>query len=179
MQASVTQIDYDILLAWTLLTLATLILLSVLYRAVVKSMPKKMAVEPKPPKESTPTKFIFLSADVDEARAVLKSAIEDIEDGNFKAAVEKSCRAIADVLSQLLRYFSIDGKNMSIDNMAQALQEKGVKLHIHGRFDRLNEIAEKAKTGGELTREEAAWATHMAHFVTEMSKEARVEEGVV
>ncbi|MFQ6134321.1 MAG: hypothetical protein ACE5KU_00710, partial [Nitrososphaerales archaeon] len=171
------QINYEVLVAWTLLTLAAVIALSVVYRSVVRRMPKRVSAEAKPAEGEAPEKFIFISADVDEAISLLKSAREDVEDGNLKTAVEKACRAVEDVLSQLLRYFSIERKDMGINDMLQTLYEKGVRLHTHpGGLDRLNRIVEKTREGVDLTREEALWMLHMSSFIAEMSKEVRVKE---
>ncbi len=177
MRTSVIQVEFEVLVLWTLLTLTVIIALSFIYRYVKRSAPKRMDAGAQPAEEDILKKFLFISADGDNARSLLSSALEDVEDGDLKTAVEKASRAIEDVLSQLLRYLSLEGKDKSITDMLGMLHEKGVRLHTHpGGLDRLNVIIKKAREGGELTREETHWMLHVSGFMVEMSKEVRVEE---
>lgn len=174
MQVSPTQIDYGVLFAWIVLALASLILISTLYRAVARSTPRPQPVSPTEP----PKRYLFVSADVDEARVLLKRSVDDIAAGSFNNAVEKAHRAITDVLSQMLRYFSIDAKDIGVNDMLKALRENGVHLQPHTGLDRLNQILEKRHRGEDVTREDAHWAAHIAHFIIEASKEAPVTEKI-
>ncbi|MEE9585819.1 MAG: hypothetical protein V3W09_02850 [Nitrososphaerales archaeon] len=177
MQASAVQMDYEVLVVWTLLTLAALITLSIVYRSVSRTTLKKVDAEAITAEGEAPKKFIFISADVDEARSLLRSGREDVEAGKLKIAVEKAGKAAEDVLAQLLQYFSIERKDMSIADMLGTLREKEARLHTHqDGLDRLYRIEKKAHEGGDLTREEALWMLHVSSFIVEMSKEVRVEE---
>lgn len=168
------QVDYLILLVWTLLTLAAIVLISVLYRSVSKSTPRRETTGAE--SAELPKRFIFISAVVDEARSLLKTAREDFEAAMFNPAVEKSSRAAADVLSQLLRYFSVEKGSMSVGEMLQTLRSKGVKMRIPVELDRLKGIEGKAREGGVLTREEVLFAIQAASYIVEASKEAQVVE---
>ncbi len=175
MQIALVVVDTGILLAWVVLTVTTLILLSLVYRAVARSAPKVGDLPPISP--MMPQKpHLFISADVDEAHSLLNRSVDDVNDGRFNAAAEKAYQATLNVLSQLLRYFSIDARGMSIVQMLKALREKGALLQPHVGLDRVDEIIEREHQGKNLSREETHWVLHIAHFVIETSKEVPIKE---
>jgi len=131
-----TQVDYEVLLLWLTLTLFTSIVLALIYRLVVRSIPRGVEAA-RPVEGGRPAKFLFISADTDIAKELLKRAREDIDEGRLTQAVEKSATAVTDVLSQLLRYFSIDSKGMSIGDIMQSLGRSGVRLPIPHILDRM------------------------------------------
>ena len=170
-------IDTDVLLAWTVLTVATVVLLSLVYRVVARSAPKREDFVPVSPLPVTLQKpHLYISADVDEAYALLSQSVEDVNDGSFNAAAEKAYQAATNVLCQLLRYFSVDAKGMSIMQMLKTLRDKGALLQPHAGLDRVDEIIEREHQGKTISREETHWVVHIAHFIVETSKEVPVKE---
>ncbi|MCL5319221.1 MAG: hypothetical protein M1503_13330 [Thaumarchaeota archaeon] len=170
-------IDTDVLLAWIVLTVATVIMLSLVYRAVARSAPKREDFMPVPPLPVTLQKpHLYISADVDEAYSLLNRSVDDINDGFFNAAAEKAYQAATNVLSQLLHYFSVDAKGMSIMQMLKMLRDKGALLRPHAGLERVDEIVERGRQGKSLSREETHWVVHIAHFIIETSKEVPVKE---
>ncbi len=171
-------IDTDVLLAWVVLTVATVILLSLVYRAVARSAPKRQDLVPvSPPSVVTLQKpHLYISADVDEAYTLLNRSVENLNEGSFNAAAEKAYQAATNVLSQLLRYFSIDAKGMSIMQMLKTLHDKGALLQPHAGLERVDEIIGREQQGKSLSREETHWVIHIAHFLIETSKEVPVKE---
>lgn len=179
MQVSIMQVDYEALMFWLTLTLLTSIALALLYRAVVRSIHGGVKEEAQQVGGGPPAKFLFISAEVDEANDLLKRAKEDIDEGRFSQAVEKSVAATINILSQLLKYFSIDAKGMSVDEMMRSLGRNGVRLHTPHVLDRMNKTIENARSGRPLAREEAVWMVSAAGLIVGASKEARVVESSV
>src|SRR3989304_5734949 len=152
-------IDTDVLLAWTVLTVATVVLLSLVYRVVARSAPKREDFVPVSPLPVTLQKaHLYIPADVDEANAILNRSVEAVNDGSFNAAAEKAYQAATNVLSQLLRYFSVDAKGMSIMQMLKTLRDKGALLQPHAGLDRVDEIIEREHQGKTISRVERALA---------------------
>ncbi|MCL4436445.1 MAG: hypothetical protein M1503_03435 [Thaumarchaeota archaeon] len=170
-------VDTDVFLAWVILTVATVILLSLVYRAVARSAPKPGDFTPVPPSPVPLQKpRLYISADVDEAYSLLNRSVDDINDGFFNSAAEKAYQAATNVLSQLLRYFSVEAEGMSIMQMLKTLHDKGALLRPHAGLERVDEILEKKHQGKSLSREETHWVVHIAHFLIETSKEVPVKD---
>jgi hypothetical protein len=175
MQTPLVAVDVDVLLAWVVLTFSTIVLLSLIYRAVARSTPKRVDFQPTSPIEPQ-AQHLYISADIDEARALLNRSVEDVDEGRFNAAAEKAYQAIVNVLSQLLHYFSIDTSGMNIMQMLKTLSDKGAQLQPHAGLDRVDEIMAREQQGKTLSREETHWVVHISHFIIEVSKEVPVKE---
>jgi len=172
-EVSAARVEYDVLMLWLALTLFTSIVLTLLYRMVLRSIPEA----DRHTGDEAQVKFVFISADTDVADELLKRAREDVDEGRLAQAVEKSVSATTNVLSQLLRYFSIDAEGMSIEDMVQSLGRSGVRLRIPYTLNRMAAILKKVQDGRPPTREEALWMVSTSGLIVEASKEARVVEG--
>jgi|TARA_B100001971_G_C18246276_1_gene574475 hypothetical protein len=174
---TIFQISYGDLLSWIMLTFAAVIMLSFMYRFATQNRILTGNTETKKTEMNTPQKFIFISADVDEAISLLRSAHVAFEKNNFKESMKKTQSAISLVLSQLLNYFAIQNEESNVKNMFQMLHEKGVIIPAPQQgIARLDEIIKKANEDKLLTKEEIHWALHASGHIIESTKEVRIKE---
>ena len=172
---TIFQISYGDLLSWIMLTFAAVIMLSFMYRFATQNRILIEDTETKETEMGTPQKFIFISADVDEAISLLRSAHVEFEKNNFNETVKKTQSAISLVLSQLLNYFAIQNEESNVENMFQMLHEKGAVIRAPQQgIARLDEIIKKANEDKLLTKEEIHWVLHVSGHIIESTKEVPV-----
>lgn len=174
---SIFLINYNGLISWVVLTLSAMIALSVLYRFATVKRNENINIESQQSEEQLPDKFIFISANVDEATYIMRSASEDTKNNYFNKAVQKSNKAISLVLAQLLKYFNIENKSMNVDEMFQELLRNGVTLHINrDNFTKFNEIIRKDIENEKISKEETIWVLNFSGFIIENVKEVRIDK---
>jgi|TARA_B100001971_G_C18037616_1_gene455892 hypothetical protein len=160
-----------------MLTLAAVIILSVMYRFATKNSTSSDNLETMETEINIPQTYIFISADIEEANSLLKNAHSEYEKNNFTESAKKTQSAIFQVLSQLLKYFDIQNEENSVENMFQILHKKGVVLPApQPGITRLDEIFKKANEDKLLTKEEIQWLFHVSSHIIENSKEVRIKE---
>ena len=171
------QISYGDLILWFMLTITAVIVLSVMYRFATQNKTSSNDMETIETKVFTPQNYTFISADIDEAITLLKSAHCEYEKNNFTESAKKTRSAIVQVLAQLLKYFDIQNEESSVENMFQALHKKGVIFPApQPGIIRLDEIFKKANEDKLLTKEEIQWLFHVSSHIIENSKEVRIKE---
>ena len=174
---TILQINYGDLISWIMFTLAAVIILSLMYQFATRDKILRESAETKETEMITPQKFMFISADVDEAISLLRSAHVEFEENNFNESIKKTKSAILLVLSQLLDYFAIQTEESNVENIFQMLHKKGVIISAPQQgIARLNEIIRKSNDGKLLTKEEIHWALHVSGHIIESTKEVRVME---
>lgn len=176
---NILQLNFNGLISWIILTLSTVILLSVLYRFSTIKRNDNTDIQSQQSDEELPKKFMFISADVQQVLPLLKSASEDTKNNYFNKSIQKTNKAILIILSQLLKYFTIEDNNMNVEDMFNELQKNGVTLNTNiDNFRRFNEIIKKDIKNEQLSKEEAIWVLKFADFIIENSKEVIINEEI-
>lgn len=176
---NILQLNSNGLITWVILTLSTVILLSVLYRFSTTKRDENINIKFQQSEEELPNKFMFISAEVDQAIPLLRSASEDIKNNYINKAIQKSNKAIILMLSQLLKYFTIQNSNMNAEDMFNELQKKGVTLNTNiDNFRRFNEIIKKDIRNELISKDESIWVLKFAGFIIENVKEVRIDEEI-
>ncbi len=169
-------INYNGIISWIILTFSTMIILSMLYRFATLKRDDDINIKFQKSEETPQKKFVFISADVDEATIILRSASEDTIEANYNKAIQKSNKAISLVLTQLLKYFVIENKNLNVDEMYQELLKQGITLNINrDNFIKFNEIIRKDMDNKQISKDETIWVLKFSGFIIENVKEVKID----
>jgi len=175
---SINKVNYviplngSILLFWALITLVSIVTVTILYRYLAgKDVEENNQIYHS---NNGLARTVFISASSDNAKSIIRLANEDVSVGLFDLAAEKSLTAIRDILIQLLGFFSINNKDMTIQQMIQTLRSNGSIFSIQNRFVRLETIEAKLYNKQSITVEEALFSIQTASKIMESSREVHV-----
>jgi len=160
---------------WFLITIGGVIIFAAMYRLASRSIPERSYHQPTDISQ-LPLKYTFISADQENAKTLLKRAREEIEAGNSLRGLERSFEAIRDILTQLLRFYEVDGKDLDVDTMLQSLSSKGIILGSKDEYQELSKTYNKVLAKEVFRKGEALYSLQLCSVLVERSKEAKITE---
>lgn len=158
-------VDITILLAWTLLSLLTAIILSLLYsivKRVSKGERKLRKLVQSSINQESPT---FFSPSVDRAWLALASSEEAASDYRLEEALDLSIEALTMILSQSLNQHGLEPSLLNLTDMANLLVSKGSDAHLVEAVNKIDNLKLKSHSKQGLTQYEVKQAASIARGI--------------